>query len=36
MRVAGHVACMAAKKRVYRVLVGRAPGKKPLASHRKR
>jgi len=30
MRWAGHVACMGARRGVYRVLVGKPKGKKPL------
>jgi hypothetical protein len=30
MRWAGHVACMGEEKKVYRVLVGKPEGKRPL------
>jgi hypothetical protein len=36
MRWAGHVACMGEGRGVYRVLVGRPKGKKPLVSPRHR
>jgi hypothetical protein len=36
MRWAGHVALMGERKSVYRVLVGKPEGKKPLGKHRPR
>jgi hypothetical protein len=36
MRCAGHVACMRAKRNVYRILVGNREGKRPLGSPRRR
>jgi hypothetical protein len=36
MRWAGHVACMEKGRRVYRVLVGRPEGKRPLERPRRR
>jgi hypothetical protein len=36
MRWAGHVALMGEGRRVYRVLVGRPEGKRPLGRHRRR
>ena len=36
MRWAEHVACMGERKGVYRVLVGKPEGKRPLRKHRRR
>jgi len=36
MRWAGHVARMGEEKRVYRVLVGKPEGRRPLGRHRRR
>ena len=36
MRWAGHVACMGEEKGVYRVLVGKSEGKRPLGRPRRR
>jgi hypothetical protein len=36
MRWAGHVACMGEGRGVYRVLVGKPEGKRPLGRHRRR
>ena len=36
MRWAGHVACMGEETGVYRVLVGKPEGKRPLGIHRRR
>ena len=36
MRWAGHVACTGEKRGVYRVLVGKSEGKRPLGSPRRR
>ena len=36
MRWAGHVACMGKEKEVYRFLVGKPEGKRPLESPRRR
>jgi hypothetical protein len=36
MRWAGHVACMGKRRSVYRVLVGRSEGKRPLERARSR
>jgi len=36
MRWAGHVACMGEERRVYRFLVGKLEGKKPLGRPRRR
>jgi hypothetical protein len=36
MRLVGHVACMGEERGVYRVLVGRPEGKRPLAKPRHR
>jgi len=36
MRWAGHVARMGKERRVYRVLVGKPEGKRPLGRHRRR
>jgi len=36
MRWAGHVACMGVERRVYRVLVGKPEGKRPLGRPRRR
>ena len=36
MRWAGHVARMGEESEVYRVLVGKPEGKKPLGRHRRR
>jgi hypothetical protein len=35
MRWAGHVACMEKGRGIYRVLVGRSKGKRPLGRHRR-
>jgi len=36
MRWAGHVACMGEERRVYRVLVGKPEGRRPLGRTRRR
>ena len=36
IRWAGHVACMGEEREVYRVLVGKPEGKRPLGRHRRR
>jgi hypothetical protein len=36
MRWAGHVACMGEKRKMYRVLVGKPEGKRPLGRPRRR
>ena len=36
MRWAGHVACMGERRGVYRILVGKTEGKRPLGRHRRR
>jgi hypothetical protein len=36
IRWAGHVACMEAKRNMYRLLVGKAEGKRPLGRPRRR
>ena len=36
MRWAGHVACIGERRGVYRILVGKAEGKRPLGRHRHR
>jgi len=36
MRWAGHVACMGEERGVYRVLVGKPEGKRPMGRHRHR
>jgi len=36
MRWAGHVVCMGEERVVYRVLVGKPEGKRPLGRHRRR
>jgi hypothetical protein len=36
MRWAGHVACMGEKRNVYRILVGKTEGKRPLGRPRRR
>ena len=36
MRWAGHVACMGVERGVYRVLLGKLEGRRPLGRHRRR
>jgi hypothetical protein len=36
MRPAGHVACMGEERKVYKVLVGKPEGKRPLGRPRRR
>ena len=36
MRWEGHVACMGERRDVYRVLVGKSEGKRPLGRYRRR
>jgi len=36
MRWAGHVACMEERRGIYRILVGKPEGKRPLGRHRLR
>ena len=36
MRLAGHVACMGEGREMYRVLVGKSEGKRPLGRPRRR